>query len=86
MEWTCRDIAKMIAHSLLKPELTTDEIRKGCEVAKKIRYGYSLLCAISAALSGDAAQRDGYKAGDGDWLSARVQQDRNKGLRGRAGD
>ncbi len=49
MEWTCRDIAKMIDHSLLKPELTADEIRKGCEVAKK--YGVATVCCSPSALS-----------------------------------
>lgn len=48
MEWTCRDIAKMIDHSLLKPELTADEIRKGCEVAKK--YGTATVCCSPSAL------------------------------------
>jgi deoxyribose-phosphate aldolase len=48
MEWTCRDIAKMIDHSLLKPEMTTDEIRKGCEVAKK--YGVATVCCSPSAL------------------------------------
>ena len=48
MEWTCRDIAKMIDHSLLKPELTIDEIRKGCEVAKK--YGVASVCCAASAL------------------------------------
>ena len=45
MEWMCRDIAKMVDHSLLKPELTVDEIRKGCEVAKK--YGVATVCCVA---------------------------------------
>jgi len=49
MEWTCRDIAKMIDHSLLKPELTEDEIIRGCEVAKK--YDVASVCCAPAALS-----------------------------------
>ena len=48
MEWTCRDIAKMIDHSLLKPEMTADDIRKGCEVAKK--YGVATVCCSPWAL------------------------------------
>ena len=48
MEWTCRDIAKMIDHSLLKPEMTADDIRKGCEVAKK--YGVTSVCCSPSAL------------------------------------
>ena len=48
MEWTCRDIAKMIDHSLLKPELTVEEVRKGCEVAKK--YGVASVCCSPSAL------------------------------------
>ena len=35
MEYTCEEIAKMIDHSLLKPELTEDDIKEGCEIAKK---------------------------------------------------
>lgn len=49
MEWTCGDIAKMIDHSLLKPELTEDEIIKGCEIAKK--YDVATVCCSPAALS-----------------------------------
>ena len=32
-----RDIAQMIDHSMVRPELTTDQIREGCRIAKK--YG-----------------------------------------------
>jgi len=60
----------MIDHSLLKPELTVDEVRKGCEVAKKIWCCERLLFTFGVAFSGDAAERDGYKADDGNWLSA----------------
>ena len=49
MEYTCRDIAKMIDHSLLRPELTEDEIKKGCETAKK--YDTATVCCSPAALS-----------------------------------
>jgi deoxyribose-phosphate aldolase len=38
----------MIDHSLLKPELTVDEVRKGCEVAKK--YGVASVCCSPSAL------------------------------------
>jgi deoxyribose-phosphate aldolase len=48
MEWTCEDIAKMIDHSLLKPELTEDEVIKGCETAKK--YNTATVCCSPAAL------------------------------------
>jgi len=48
MEWTCRDIAKMIDHSLLKPELTVDEVRRGCEIAKK--YDVASVCCAPSAL------------------------------------
>ena len=36
------DIAKMIDHSLLKPELTTEEVKRGCEIAKK--YDCASVC------------------------------------------
>jgi len=48
MEWTCEEIAKMIDHSLLKPELTEDEIIRGCEVAQK--YDVATVCCSPAAL------------------------------------
>ena len=35
MEYTCKDIAKMIDLSLLRPELTEQDIIKGCEIAKE---------------------------------------------------
>jgi deoxyribose-phosphate aldolase len=42
MEYTCHDIAKMIDHSLLRPELTEDDIRKGCKVA--VKYDTATVC------------------------------------------
>ena len=48
MECTCKDIAKMIDHSLLKPELTEDEIIKGCEIAKK--YDVATVCCSPSSL------------------------------------
>ncbi len=48
MEYSCADIAKMIDHSLLKPELTEDEIIEGCEIAKK--YNVASVCCPPSAL------------------------------------
>ncbi len=48
MDWTCQDVAKMIDHSLLKPQLTDDEIINGCEVAKK--YDVASVCCSPSAL------------------------------------
>jgi deoxyribose-phosphate aldolase len=42
MPWTPEDIARMIDHSLLRPELTPEEIVKGCAVARK--YGTATVC------------------------------------------
>lgn len=42
MDYTCHDIAQMIDHSLLRPELTTEDVRKGCETAKK--YKVATVC------------------------------------------
>jgi len=42
MEYTCEDIAKMIDHSLLRPELTDEDIAQGCETAKK--YNVATVC------------------------------------------
>jgi deoxyribose-phosphate aldolase len=35
MDYTCRDIAKMIDHSVIRPEQSERDIRKGCETAVK---------------------------------------------------
>jgi len=42
MDYTCRAIAQMIDHSLLRPELTEDDIRKGCQIAKE--YKVATVC------------------------------------------
>ena len=42
MEYNCEDIAKMIDHSLLRPELTEEDIAEGCEIAKK--YNVATVC------------------------------------------
>ncbi|MHC4242995.1 MAG: deoxyribose-phosphate aldolase [Planctomycetota bacterium] len=42
MDYTCDDIAQMIDHSLLRPELTEEDVRKGCEIAKK--YKVATVC------------------------------------------
>lgn len=42
MDYTCHDIAQMIDHSLLRPELTEQDIRRGCEIAKK--YKVATVC------------------------------------------
>jgi deoxyribose-phosphate aldolase len=46
MEWTPHDIAKMIDHSLLRPELTTHDIEKGCEVSREFDVA-AVCCAPS---------------------------------------
>ena len=42
MTWTPRDIARMIDHSLLRPELTPEDVVRGCAVARK--YGTATVC------------------------------------------
>jgi len=42
MDYTCETIAQMIDHSLLRPELTEEDVRKGCEIAKK--YKVATVC------------------------------------------
>lgn len=44
MEITSRDIAKMIDHSLLRPELTRQDIERGCAVAKQC--GVASVCCV----------------------------------------
>ena len=46
MSDTCQEIAKMIDHSLLRPELTTDDVIHGCEIAKK--YHVASVCCRPA--------------------------------------
>jgi deoxyribose-phosphate aldolase len=49
MDYTCLDIAKMIDHSLLRPELTEEQIIKGCEIAKK--YNTAAVCCPPSAMA-----------------------------------
>jgi len=49
MNYTCHDIAQMIDHSLLRPELTVQDIRRGCEIAKK--YSVATVCCAPAEVS-----------------------------------
>ncbi|MBN1803865.1 MAG: deoxyribose-phosphate aldolase [Sedimentisphaerales bacterium] len=49
MDYTCTDIAQMIDHSLLRPELTEDDIRNGCEIAKK--YKVATVCCRPSEVS-----------------------------------
>jgi deoxyribose-phosphate aldolase len=42
MPWTPRDIAKMIDHSLLRPELTPADVVAGCKIAR--RYDTATVC------------------------------------------
>jgi len=46
MTLKAREIAQMIDHSLLRPELTRDDIVKGCEIARKYEVA-SVCCAPS---------------------------------------
>jgi len=42
MTWTPRDIARMIDHSLLRPELLPEDVVRGCAIARK--YGTATVC------------------------------------------
>ncbi len=42
MDYRCDQIARMIDHSLLRPELTREDIRKGCEIA--LKYKVATVC------------------------------------------
>ena len=44
MDYSCDDIAKKIDHSLLRPELTAEDIRKGCQIARKYKVA-TVCCA-----------------------------------------
>jgi deoxyribose-phosphate aldolase len=49
MDYTCTDIAQMIDHSLLRPELTEEDVRNGCEIAKK--YKVATVCCRPSEVS-----------------------------------
>lgn len=59
MDYSCEDIAQMIDHSLLRPELTEEDIRKGCEIAKK--YKTATVCCSPS----DVAMVKGLLEGSG---------------------
>jgi deoxyribose-phosphate aldolase len=44
MDYTVRDIAKMIDHSLLVPSLTIDDLEKGCALA--VEYDVASVCIL----------------------------------------
>ncbi len=44
MEYTSKDIAKMIDHSLLRPNLSVDDIIKGCAISRK--YDVKAVCCV----------------------------------------
>ena len=46
MEYSAADIARMIDHSLLRPELTTADIVAGCAIAR--RYNVAAVCCASS--------------------------------------
>ena len=49
MDYSCQDIADMIDHSLLRPELTEEDIIRGCEIAKEYKAA-TVCCGPSALL------------------------------------
>jgi deoxyribose-phosphate aldolase len=48
MDWTLRDVAKMIDHSLLNPVLTWDELENGCRLARELDV--ASVCILPYAL------------------------------------
>ncbi|MHC4511446.1 MAG: deoxyribose-phosphate aldolase [Planctomycetota bacterium] len=58
---SCNDVARMIDHSLLRPELTQEDVREGCEVARK--YNVASVCCAPAevALVKELPQRSDVK-------------------------
>ena len=49
MDYSCQDIAQMIDHSLLRPELTEEDIVRGCEIAKK--YNVATICCSPSSVT-----------------------------------
>ena len=72
-------VAKTIDHSLLRPELTLDEIREGCELAA--RYDVASVCARPAGRGAGAEHpdRDPRRGRDGHRLPARREPHRDQG-------
>ena len=52
MDWTLRDVAKMIDHSLLNPTLTWKELEDGCRLA--VTYDVASVCIMPFALKRSA--------------------------------
>ena len=48
MDWTLKDVAKMIDHSLLNPALTRAELEEGCRLARS--YDVASVCILPHAL------------------------------------
>jgi deoxyribose-phosphate aldolase len=46
MDYDCDQIAQMIDHSLLRPELTAEDISEGCRIARKYKVA-SVCCSPS---------------------------------------
>jgi len=44
MDYTCRDVAKMIDHSLLNPTLTAADLEAGCRLA--LKYDVASVCIV----------------------------------------
>jgi len=49
MDYTCQDIAKMIDHSLLRPELSDEDVIKGLDIAKK--YNVATVCCVPSSVA-----------------------------------
>lgn len=61
MDYTCEDIARMIDHSLLRPELTEKDVREGCEVAKKYKVASVCCRPCELALVAELLEGSGVK-------------------------
>lgn len=62
MTYSCQEIAKMIDHSLLRPELTTDEVIQGCEIAQKYQVASVCCRPADVPLVAQALAGSGVKA------------------------
>ena len=56
---TYDQVAKMIDHSLLRPELTIEEVLEGCAIAAKYRVASATVRPADIALSSDALSGSG---------------------------
>ena len=83
---TVARVAKTIDHSLLKPELTVDEVLAGCDVAAELRRRLGVLPAARRRALSRRPRRHGRARRHRRSASPTAPPDGDQGVRGPAGD